>query len=446
MLFYGFVVVNSHFFTCHKNMKDAAQKKFKIVTLGCRTNQYETQAYHDQLLALGYAAAEEGENADICIVNTCTVTESADSSSRHAIRQLARENQGSNLLVTGCFAERDPESVRQIEGVTHVIPNRDKDHLLAALFPEESLPEFSIKHFESHTRAFVKIQDGCNSFCTYCIIPYVRGRSHSRTMKEIVSEVEALIGNGYKEVVLTGINIGDFDGGVPKDAPPVRLADLVRTVDGLPGLERLRISSIDPDEVDDDLADAVLNGSKTCPSMHIVLQSGSNVILKRMNRKYTRQIFFETADRLKSANPDFTFTTDIIVGFPGETEIDFEDTLEVMRQIKFAKVHMFPYSDRPRTRSVLMPNKVPQDIIKERKQAVLRLSEKLSYELRNNYMHRRMEVLTESNDAGNAGDIAGHTTNFLPVLIQGNGLSPNQLIDVEIIGNTPTSLIGQLVK
>jgi threonylcarbamoyladenosine tRNA methylthiotransferase MtaB len=427
-------------------MDRLAKKKFKIVSLGCRTNQYEAQAYHDQLVALGYTAAQEDEMAEICIINTCTVTESADSSSRHAIRQLARKNDGTKLLVTGCFAERQPQIVGQMEGVTHVVSNRDKDQLLAHLFPQEELPEFSIKNFDAHTRAFVKVQDGCNSFCTYCILPYVRGRSRSRSVSDILQEVEALIANGYKEIVLTGINIGDFDGGVATSEPPVRLAELVRLVDQVPGLERLRISSIDPDEVDEDLADAVLNGSKTCPSMHIVLQSGSNVILKRMNRKYTRQIFFDTIDRLRAAHPDFTFTTDIIVGFPGETDVDFSDTLEVMRQVQFAKVHMFPYSDRPRTRSVLMPNKVPQEIIKERKQEVLRLAEQLSFEMRNRYLHRRMMVLTESREENDPRTIVGHTANFLPVLIHDDSLISNQLVEVELIANTPHGLIGRLVS
>lgn len=426
-------------------MEENKQKKFKIVSLGCRTNQYESQAYHDQLTALGYAPALDQEQAEICIVNTCTVTDSADSSSRHAIRQLARENQGSKLVVTGCFAERQPQIVEKIEGVTHVVPNANKENLLASLFPEQDLPEFSIKNFDAHTRAFVKVQDGCNSFCTYCIIPYVRGKSRSRMLPEIVQEVETLIANGFKEVVLTGINIGDFDGGIQKEENPVRLAELVRVVDKIPGLERLRISSIDPDEVDDDLADAVLNGSKTCPSMHIVLQSGSNVILKRMNRKYTRQIFFETADRLRAANPDFTFTTDVIVGFPGETKTDFNDTLEVMKQVKFAKVHMFPYSDRPRTRSMLMPNKVSQDIIKERKQEVLRLAEQTAFDLRNNFLNRRMQVLTEGRDSENDAFITGHTANFLPVLIRSDSLTSNQIVEVKLVENTPRGLIGELI-
>lgn len=420
-------------------------KKFKIVTLGCRTNQYESQAYQNQLEALGYAPAAEEENADICIVNTCTVTESADSSSRHEIRQLARKNPGTKLVVTGCFADRQPDLVKNIDGVSNVVVNKDKEQLLATVFPEVDLPEFSIKRFDAHTRAFVKVQDGCNSFCTYCIIPYVRGRSRSRTMQDVLHEAENLIKNGFKEIVLTGINIGDFDGNKPEGETPDRLADLVRAVDKIPGLERLRVSSIDPDEVDDDLLDAITRGKHTCPSMHIVLQSGSNVILKRMNRKYTRQIFMETVDRLKNASPDFTFTTDIIVGFPGETDADFNETLEVMKEVKFAKVHMFPYSDRPRTRSALMPNKVPHEIMRERKQEVLRLSEQIAFELRNQYVGRRMKVLTENLDPSRPNEISGHTENFLHVWIPNNqNYTPNQIIDVYLSENTPDGLIGNV--
>jgi threonylcarbamoyladenosine tRNA methylthiotransferase MtaB len=425
-------------------MEPTKNKKFKIVSLGCRTNQYESQAFQDQLHSLGYALASEGETAEICIVNTCTVTESADSSSRHAIRQLAKENQGSKLLVTGCFAERQPQLVAEIEGVTHVIPNKEKEQLLANIFPSEDLPEFRINHFEAHTRAFVKIQDGCNSFCTYCIIPYVRGRSRSRGVDPILEEIQELVRNGFKEVVLTGINIGDFDGGVPENVAPVRLATLIRLVDQIPGLERLRVSSIDPDEVDDDLADAILNGKKTCPSMHIVLQSGSNVILKRMNRKYTRQDFFHTVDRLRAANSDFTFTTDVIVGFPGETQTDFLDTLDVMREVKFAKVHMFPYSDRPRTRAALFPNKIGQSLIKERKQLILQMAEQTAFELRTNFLHRTMNVLTEGKNE--EGRIMGHTGNFLPVWIQSDEVGPNQIVEVLLTENTPMGLKGIVCK
>ena len=416
-------------------------KKFKIVTLGCRTNQYESQAYQDQLLGMGFEQAHDGEQAEICIVNTCTVTESADSHSRHEIRKLARENPHSKLVVTGCFAENKPQVIQQL-GATTVVSNKEKENLLKIILPEEEVPEFSIKNFESHTRAFVKVQDGCNSYCTYCIIPYVRGRSRSRKREEILQEVQQLISNGYKEVVITGINVGDYDGNIE---PKERLSDLIRAVDQIPGLERLRLSSIDPDEVDEDLADAILNGKNTCPSMHIVLQSGSNVILKKMNRKYTRQIFLDTIHKMRKANPDFTFTTDIIVGFPGETETDFEETLEVMRETKFANVHMFPYSERPRTRAATYPNKIPSEMIKQRKQTLLREAEKYAFELRQNYVGRIMTVLTESYSDKKAGFIAGHTDNFLNVLIENHSLQPNQIVKVELIENTPAGLVGKAI-
>jgi threonylcarbamoyladenosine tRNA methylthiotransferase MtaB len=415
------------------------QKKFKVVTLGCRTNQYESQAYRDQLLAMGYTHAEEGEEADLCIVNTCTVTESADKSSRQEIRQLARKNPLAKLVVTGCSAEQNRDAILQIPGVTNVISNKDKENLLPLVFPEDEIPEFSIKQFEAHTRAFVKVQDGCNSFCTYCIIPYVRGRSRSRTLEEVVKEVEGLISNGFKEVVLTGINIGDFDG-----QGSANLADLIRAVDLVPGLERLRVSSIDPDEVDDNLMEAIINGKTTCHSMHIVLQAGSNVILKRMNRKYTRQIFMNTVDRLRKACPDFSFTTDIIVGFPGESEADFAETLEVMREVNFAKVHMFPYSERPRTKSATFVDKVPQDVIMRRKQQLLRMAEVISFDLRQQYVGRRMTVLTEARDS--QGMLTGHTENFLQVQIANDTIPPNTLVEVDLLENTPTGLIGKIVE
>jgi threonylcarbamoyladenosine tRNA methylthiotransferase MtaB len=410
-----------------------SNKKFKVVTLGCRTNQYESQAYSDQLRAMGYEQTEGG--AELCIVNTCTVTESADRSSRHQIRQIAKENPGARIVVTGCLAERVPEELKGIPGVDLVVSNKDKEHLLNLAFPEEEIPEFSIRQFEAHTRAFVKVQDGCNSYCTYCIIPYVRGRSRSRRLEEILVEVRTLIGNGYKEVVLTGINIGDFDGAPQEGETPTRLADLVRAVDAVDGLKRLRVSSIDPDEVDEDLADAILNGKNTCPSMHIVLQSGSNVILKRMNRKYTREMFIETIEKLKKACPDFTFTTDIIVGFPGESERDFEDTLEMMDRVRFAKVHMFPYSPRKRTRAALYPNQIAHDVIQERKAKVLQLSERPAFELRQTYVGKRRWVLFEND--------GGHTDNFLRVNVE--GMRPNDLLEVEFIANEADALIGKLL-
>jgi len=408
-------------------------KKFRLATLGCRTNQYETQAYRDQLIALGFEEAREGEEADLCIVNTCTVTESADQSSRHQIHKFVKQNPNAQVVVTGCSAERQPELIASIDGVTKVVPNSEKESLITELLPEEEVPEFAIKNFEAHTRAFVKVQDGCNSFCTYCIIPYVRGRSRSRSIDEIVKEVKQLVLSGYKEVVITGINVGDYCDG------DQGLADLIQVVDQVEGIERVRLSSIDPDEVDEKLMTAILKGKHTCHSLHIVLQAGSNVILKRMNRKYTRQIFLESVEKLKKASPDFTFTTDVIVGFPGETEADFQETLEVMRSVKFAKVHMFPYSRREKTRAALYPNQVPHNIVQTRKNEVLRLAEAMSFELRNAYVGRTMCILTENCEADST---VGHTENFLLVQVPGVQVAANQLISVKFIKNTPEALIG----
>lgn len=424
-----------------RNTLQESHKTFKIITLGCRTNQYESQAYKNQLEYAGYRAANSNEIASLCIVNTCTVTHSADSSSRLKIRQLAKQNPNAQIIVTGCMADSAPAAIKEIEGVSHVIPNAKKETLLPDLFPEEEFPEFSIKNYDDRTRAFIKIQDGCNSFCTYCIIPYVRGRSRSKTISEIIREVETVIESGYKEIVLTGINIGDFDGGNKQAS----LAELVTLLDQLPGLERIRISSIDPDEVDDALLIAVIEGKKTCHSMHIVLQSGSNIVLKRMNRKYSRQMFFDTIDRLKQASNRFTFTTDIIVGFPGETEKDFQETLDVVKEVRFAKVHMFPYSKRERTRAALYKDSIPEEIIHFRKQKLLRISEKIAFDLRQSYVGQEVEILTEGKTDGLYKGIYGHTDNFLKVILPDQELPSNQLIRVSLEENTPEGLLGSLV-
>jgi threonylcarbamoyladenosine tRNA methylthiotransferase MtaB len=413
------------------------KKKFAVATLGCRTNQYETAAYIQQFQTLGYEQVEEG--ADVCVVNTCTVTDSADSSSRHQIRQLHKKHPGAQIIVTGCLAEKAKDELIKLPGVSHIVPNAQKESLLKVIHPDEELPEFKIDHFEGHTRAFVKVQDGCNSFCTYCIIPYVRGRSRSRKLDDVIAEVKGLIASGYKEIVLTGINIGDYDGGDGS----TRLSDLVQAVDSLEGLARLRISSIDPDEVDDDLKNAIIHGKTTAKSMHIVLQSGSNSILKRMNRKYTRADFIKSCERLKEAHPDFAFTTDIIVGFPGETEEDFKQTLEIMSQVKFAKVHMFPYSPRERTRAFLYPNKVPSDVMNTRKQILLRQAEQNTFELQQEFLNKPLQVLIETFDE-KVNAFFGHSGNFLPVYIKSSGLKSNDLVTCIPTENSPIGLFASL--
>ena len=410
-------------------------KTFRISSVGCRSNQYEAQAFRNQLETVGYREAVDGEVCDICIINTCTVTASADRSSRYYIRQMVKKNPGATVIVTGCMASKAAD----IEGVSYIVPNKDKENLLS-LISDGDIPEFSIAKFHGNTRAFVKIQDGCNSFCSYCIIPYVRGRSRSRPIVDIVREVEVLVANGHREVVFTGINIGDFGEG----GNSTSLSCLVRAVDAVEGLERLRLSSIDPSDVNDDLFDAIIGGRSTCNSLHLVLQSGSNAVLKKMNRKYTRQDFLSVVDRFRADDPDFMFTTDCIVGFPGETDDDFRDTVDVVERVGFSHVHMFPFSVRPGVAAEKFSDRVPIDIIKRRKETLLNISDGIAHDVRDRYVGSKMVVLTENASVSDRNGACGHTGNFLPVRVKSHCLH-NELVVVEITENTDTELIGKVV-
>lgn len=406
------------------------QKTYQIVSLGCRTNQYESQAFRDQLGLLGWS--ENAEEAQLAIVNTCTVTAQADHRSLSQIKKLAAQESVETVAVTGCMAKGAEKMLQAISKKVVVVPNSDKEKLLNLVLNEESLPEFKIKHFEAHTRAFVKVQDGCNSYCSYCVIPFVRGRSRSRPLNDVISEVKGLVESGFKEVVITGINVGDWEEG------NLRLHHLIKAVDQVEGIRRVRISSIDPDEVDDELLDIVVNGAHTCPSMHIVLQSGSNVVLQRMRRKYTKQQFLDSVVRLKDARPDFTFTTDVIVGFPGETDEDFAQTLDVVEQVRFAKVHFFPYSPRPKTRAARW-ELVDKETVNKRKHILAECAERNAFALRQQYVNQKLQVLVEGNNKG-------HTANFLSVAIEGKTVRSNTLVDVVIEENRPDGLVGKLCE
>ncbi|WP_194843561.1 tRNA (N(6)-L-threonylcarbamoyladenosine(37)-C(2))-methylthiotransferase MtaB [Candidatus Clavichlamydia salmonicola] len=412
---------------------------FRLVYLGCRVNQYEIQAYRDQIKLMGYKEVENDDvPADVCVINTCTVTSSAASSSRNQIRRLIRNNPNAKIFVTGCFSEETPDLMTQFPGITAVIPNSRKEFLLEELLNEgEELPEFSIKRFDDHSRAFIKIQDGCNSFCTYCIIPYVRGRSRSKKIPAILKEINEVVNSGYREVVIAGINLGDF-----KDAQH-SLGDLLRAVNDVEGLERIRLSSIDPDDFDDDLTEAVINTPKVCPSLHLVLQSGSNVTLKRMNRKYTRQIFLDRVHRFKEQIPGFTFSTDVIVGFPGETERDFQETLDVIEEVGFVKVHIFPYSPRKGTRAAQYDGMIPKDVMDLRKSYLARYSEERAFRQRQQYIGKEISVLTEQ---GKGDYISGHSPEFIKIMIpRTNEVRVNRMVKVLITENSLEGLIGRPV-
>lgn len=412
--------------------------RYVVTTIGCRTNQYEAEAFKHQLESLGFLQANEGEKADLCLIHTCAVTEHAEGSSRHAIRSVINRHPGSRVVVSGCLAKKSAATLRAIEGVTDVVQDADVETVVQTLFPQEPMAPFLITRFDDHTRAFVKVQDGCNHFCAYCTVPYLRGRSRSRSLPAIVEEVRALARGGYQEIVLTGVNLGDYLDG------DRGLAHLVRAIDAIPEVFRLRLSSINPNEVDEALVEALVSGRATCPSLHLVAQSGSTSVLKRMGRLYTKEQYLQTVQKIRFRCPDWTFSTDIIVGFPGETEEEFADTLDLIQQARFAKVHMFPYSARPKTKAARLPDHVSIEVIKERKNKVQSLSESVAKELRQSFVGRTMVALTERGEEGEYR--FAQTLNGLPILLPKACCMPNQLVHVRLDSNESCALIGSIIE
>lgn len=404
------------------------KKKFKLHTFGCKTNKYESQLYIDSLLKFGYVQADE---ADFHIVNTCFVTKKVEAEVLSKVKQLLRQSKDSKIFVTGCAASVFKKNDQRIV----IVPNSEKGNLLHLIEQEMSLLP-RIHSFEGQTRAFIKVQDGCNNFCSYCVIPLVRGRSVSRSIYEIEEEIKGLVERGFKEVVLTGINIGDYN------FDNFSLADLLKRISQIDNLKRIRISSIDPEHVRKNLIALFESHEKVCPSLHLSLQSGSDRILKRMNRNYSSDDFLSLVLELENRNKNFTFTTDVIVGFPGETEEDFEKTMMIVEKVNFAKVHIFPFSKREGTRAAAFEDIVGHKIISSRKDRLLKSSLKASFDLRQKFIGKSMRVLIEGKKKKGSFDF-GHSENFLPILIKNGQLKRNEIIDVKIVSNSPECLIGE---
>jgi threonylcarbamoyladenosine tRNA methylthiotransferase MtaB len=385
---------------------------FLIKTLGCKANQYDSQVLREQLLGAGLRhfshpegheedkkCWEDGE-ADVCIVNTCTVTAQSDAKSRQCIRALKRRHPNARIVVTGCYAEMNPAEAARIPGVDEVLDNAGKRVLgervcaLLGVEPCGAIPHGEgISFFSEHTRAFVKIQDGCDRKCSYCIVRYARGPNRSREIAEVVQEVERLAANGYREVVLTGIHIGSFGG--ENGRKPHRLPELIERLDSVGGLLRLRLSSIDPNEVSHELIGALRNSRKMCRHLHIPLQSGSDRVLRRMNRDYTQKEYLGTVALLRKELPGVCITTDAMVGFPGETETDFEETRRVVAEAQFAKVHIFPFSGRPGTPAHRLAEHVPAKVIRERVACLSEEARNSARQVKEAILGRTVEVLVE---------------------------------------------------
>jgi threonylcarbamoyladenosine tRNA methylthiotransferase MtaB len=392
----------------------------RLVTLGCKVNQYETQYVKEALEANGYREAGEGERADLCVVNTCTVTAEGDAKSRQTVRRLHLTHPGAAIVVMGCYAARDPEAVARLPGVTKVIT--DKARLAEELRPfgVVRLPR-GITRFDGHQRAFVKVQDGCLLNCTYCIIPQVRPAFRSRPPDEIVAEVAGLTARGCQEVVLTGIHLGhygiDLSRGKPKEVW-CRLWHLLARLGRLPGDFRIRLSSLEAAEVRGDFVRVLAEEPRVCPHLHLCLQSGSDKILALMKRRYRVAGFLERVRQLRAALDQPAFSTDVIIGFPGETDADFEATCRVVREAGFSKIHIFSYSPRQGTPAAALPGAVPPPVVAERRRRLLDLERELTEEYLRSLIGRRLDVLVEGADPRRPGFVLGTSCRYVPVALE----------------------------
>ncbi len=399
--------------------------KFNIYTLGCKVNTYESQVISDQFKNKGYIEVSTDELADISIINTCTVTNTADRKSMKTIHHAIRQNPNAIIVVCGCFAQNKKDI--EIEGVDIVLGNQGKskiveyvEQFLACQTKIEDVKDMNHLTFETmtlnnfnKTRAFVKIQDGCNNFCTYCIIPYTRGNVRSKNPKDVLYEVEQLVSNGHKEIVLTGIHTGHYG----SEWNHYTFADLLNDLIQIEGLERIRISSIEITELNDRVLEVFAKSPILVDHLHIPLQSGSNTVLKRMNRKYDIQYFINKINQIRDIRPNISITTDVITGFPGETEEEAEETIQTIQMIKFAKLHVFPYSKRDGTAACNLPNHLDNTIKKERARKLLSISKTLEMEYMSKFVGKEVEVLPETTyEEG----IIGHTGNYLLVKVKTN--------------------------
>src|SRR5580704_9467412 len=402
----------------------------RLVTLGCKVNQYETQVVKEALEQNGYREATDDEAADLCVVNTCTVTGTGDAKSRQVIRQLARQNPGTRTLVMGCYATRDPETVSRLPGVFEVV--RDKRELSDVLARQGivDIPR-GISHFDGRKRAFVKVQDGCILNCTYCIIPHVRPGLSSRSPEDIEEEVRRLVGNGYREIVLSGIHVGHYGVDTTRGKSgraPFRLWHLFRKLDKIPGTWRMRLSSIEAAEINDDFVSAAADCEHLCPQFHPALQSGSDAVLRGMRRRYSVRRFLERLDRMRERLDHPAFTTDMIVGFPGETDDDFEQSMAACRRVGFMKIHIFPFSARAGTKAAEFQNHVSPTLIRERVNRMNALEHDLAMQYYKTLVGAPLEVLIEQIANGRPGYVRGSDRRYVPVEIPGSESDIGQFV------------------
>jgi threonylcarbamoyladenosine tRNA methylthiotransferase MtaB len=426
-----------------KEERNQTYVKISFHTLGCKVNQYETQALKEKFINRGYEIVGEGEFADIYVINTCTVTGLSDRKSRQYIRRVKKINPDSITAVIGCYAQVSPDEAKNIEGVNIVAGTNEKNNLpdyideylknknqALHIKPYEELKDYEdtgvITAMDSRTRAYIKVQEGCNKFCSYCIIPYARGKVRSRAVEDVIKEAQSLIDMGYKELVLTGINTALYGtepgfGQYKKEESEEQVYGIeviVNALNRLPGDFRIRLGSLEPNVINADYAKRLLKYEKLCPHMHLSLQSGSDRILKQMNRNYTAADYLELVHVLKSHDKGYGLTTDIIVGFPGETEEDFNDSINLVRQAKLSKVHVFKYSKREGTKAAEMKGHIAPEVKARRSAKLMEVATEVGRQFIRDDLGSLRRVLFEEYDE-EKGLLVGLTENYIKVYYEG---------------------------
>ncbi len=422
--------------------------KFYIYNLGCKVNSYESNIMMEDLERCGFVKGTETDS-DIYIINTCTVTNTSDNKSMKTIRKVLRLYPDKIVVACGCMTQVNSLYLKDLN-VSIIIGNHGKSKITEYInkylkdkkqiiditdFKDNKFEDMCLNNFDK-TRAFVKIEDGCENFCSYCIIPYARGKVRSKDPKLVIEEVKNLISEGHKEVVLTGIHTGHYGSDIN-----YKFSNLLKDLVKIKGLERLRISSIEITEITDDVLDVLKENSNLVSHMHIPLQSGSNEILKLMNRKYDKEYFIDKINKIRSIRPDISITTDVIVGFPSETEELFNETIETINKIKFSKIHVFPFSLRKGTKSEEIPNHVDDVTKKKRVKELVELSYSLENSYMNKFINKNVLLLPE---IYKDGYLIGHTDNYLKIKASGNKDLLNKIIEVEILENDYPYLLGKI--
>lgn len=419
-------------------------KKVAFYTLGCKVNQYETEAMLEMFKKEGYTQVDSEDFADVYVINTCTVTHMSDRKSRQYIRRMKKKNPDAIIAVVGCYSQVSPEEILDIEEVNLVMGTNERRQIVEEIkkidaskkvstvddiMKVRAFEEIEISQTNGRTRAFIKIQDGCDRFCTYCIIPYARGgKVRSRDLESIVSEVEKLVLNGYKEVVLTGIHVASYGKDVKDES--INLLTVIKTINEIDGIERIRLSSVEPVLFTDEFVSEVSKMKKVCPHYHLSLQSGCDETLKRMNRRYTTKEYKEIVDRLRENIPNVAITTDVIVGFPGETNDEFKNTYEFLKEIELSQMHVFKYSPRKGTPAATMENQIDPQMKQLRSDKLLNLNKENFDKFAGKFIGQEVDVLFEQSIAENTYE--GLTTNYIRVIVKSDKDIHGEILKVKL--------------